>query len=235
MLNDLFTWLNTLLSGNIWIALLGSLLWGVLSILLSPCHLSSIPLIIGYITGNDSLTIKKTFKLSLAFSIGILVTIGLIGLITVSLGRLMGDIGEIGNYIVPVVFVIAGLYLLDIIKFGFGNINTENLKSTGYFKVFSLGVILGIGLGPCTFAFMAPVLALVFQLAQNNLVLSFLVLSFFALGHCGVITGAGTLSKYVQLYLNWNENSKAAAIVKNICGILVILTGIYLLITSLFV
>lgn len=235
MLNELFTWLNSLLSGNIWIALIGSFLWGVLSILLSPCHLSSIPLIIGYITGNNSLSLNKSFKISLMFSAGILVTVALIGFITAALGRIMGDIGVIGNYVVPIVFIIAGLYLMDLIKIQFGGMNTGNLKSKGYLKAISLGIILGIGLGPCTFAFMAPVLGVVFQVAQDNLAMSFIIILFFAAGHCGVIAGAGTVSKYVQLYLNWNENSKAAAIVKKICGILVILAGVYLLFTSLFV
>jgi len=235
MLNDLFTWLSSLLSGNIWIVLTGSFLWGVISILLSPCHLSSIPLIIGYITGNDNLTLKKSFALSLDFSAGILVTVALIGVVTASLGRLMGDVGEIGNYLVPIIFIIAGLYLLNIIRFQFGGVNAGNLKSKGYLKAFSLGIILGMGLGPCTFAFMAPVLGIVFQLAKENLVLSLLILMFFSLGHCSVIAGAGTLSKYVQLYLNWNENSKAISIVKIVCGVLVVLSGIYLLYLTIFV
>ncbi len=233
MLNDLFTWLNNLLAGNMWLALSGAFIWGVLSILLSPCHLSSIPLIVGYITGNYNLTVKKTFKLSLVFSAGILITVALIGLITAYLGRLMGDVGEAGNFIVPVVFIIAGLYLLDIIKLQFGGMNARNLKSTGYLRAFILGIILGIGLGPCTFAFMAPVLGLVFQIAKDNPAVSILVLLSFAVGHCAVIVLAGTLSKYVQLYLNWNENSKAVSIIKKACGILVVLSGIYLLITSL--
>jgi cytochrome c-type biogenesis protein len=228
MLNEIFTWLNNLLSGNIWIALTGSFLWGVLSILLSPCHLSSIPLIIGYVSGS-SLTLKKTFSLSLVFSAGILITVALIGVITASLGRLTGDVGEIGNFIVPVVFIIAGLYLLNVIKFQFGGIDGRNLKSTGYVKALSLGIILGIGLGPCTFAFMAPVLGIVFNLAQNNLAISLFILLAFAVGHCTVITGAGTLSKYIQLYLNWNENSNAVSIIKKVCGALIILSGIYLI------
>jgi len=205
-----------------------------LSILLSPCHLSSIPLVIGYITGNNNFTLKKSFNLSLVFSAGILVTVALIGVITASLGRLMGDIGEIGNYLVPIVFIIAGLYLLDIIKFQFGGMNTGNLKSRGYLKAFSLGIILGIGLGPCTFAFMAPVLVLVFQIAPDNLTNALLIMLFFALGHCSVIVGAGTLSKYVQLYLNWNENSKAVSVIKKVCGILVVLSGLYLLYLTIF-
>lgn len=100
MLDSLFTTLYNAMSGAIWLAVLASFAWGVLSILLSPCHLSSIPLVVGFISSQGKISIKKTFNISLIFSIGILITIALIGIITASLGRLMGDIGGVGNYLV---------------------------------------------------------------------------------------------------------------------------------------
>ncbi len=233
MLSEVFTWLNSLLSGNIWAVLTGSFLWGVLSILLSPCHLSTIPLIIGYISQNENLTVNRSFRLSIAFSVGILITVALIGLITAALGRLMGDVGSAGNYIVPAVFIAAGLYLLDVIKFQFGSFSNENLKATGGLKALTLGLAIGIGLGPCTFAFMAPVLGIVFKTAQFNVAVSLLIMLLFALGHCLVIAGAGALSRYIQIFLNWNENSKAISVIRKICGLFVVLSGIYLLITAL--
>jgi len=44
-----------------------------------------------------------------------------------------------------------------------------------------------------------------------------------------IIVLAGTFAEIVQRYLNWNEKSKGTALVKKICGILVILGGIYLI------
>lgn len=43
------------------------------------------------------------------------------------------------------------------------------------------------------------------------------------------MVGAGTLSKKVQQYLNWSEESKTILSIKTICGILVILGGVYLI------
>ena len=37
------------------LAALGCFLWGVVSVLFSPCHLASIPLIVGYVAGQDRL------------------------------------------------------------------------------------------------------------------------------------------------------------------------------------
>ena len=97
MLQDLFTWLTHALEGSALIAILASFIWGILSILLSPCHLSSIPLIVGFIDGQGRVTPKKAFGLAGFFSIGILITIAIVGLITGLAGRMLGDIGKTGK------------------------------------------------------------------------------------------------------------------------------------------
>jgi len=212
---------------NFYIALLASFGWGILSILLSPCHLSSIPLVIGFINTQGISSGKSAFSLSLLFSLGILVTIALIGVITASLGRIMGDVGVYGNYFVAGIFFIVGLYLLDVININSGNMNIRGVNSKGLVAAFTLGLLLGIGLGPCTFAFLAPVLGVVFQTAQESFWMATFLLGAFALGHCAVIVGAGTASSKVQRYLNWTEGSRVTLWIKRTCGVLVILAGIY--------
>ena len=51
-------------------------------------------------------------------------------------------------------------------------------------------------------------------------------------GHCSVIVLAGTFTSVVQRYLNWNERSKGAVILKKACGVLVIVGGLYLIYTA---
>lgn len=234
MFENIFTILTELLYENLLIAVLSAFTWGLLSILLSPCHLSSIPLIIGYLTSYDNINIKKSITLSFSFATGIIITIAMIGLITYSLGRLMGDVGVIGNYLVALVFFVVGLYLLDVIKLSFMNgINIDKSNNKGLFSALLLGLLFGIGLGPCTFAFMAPVLAIVFQLATEKPVYSFSLLLSFALGHIILIVVAGSMVNLVQKYLNWSENFKTIKIIKRICGILVILGGFYSIYISL--
>jgi cytochrome c-type biogenesis protein len=231
MLDSLFTTLYEAMMGTAWIAVLASLSWGVLSILLSPCHLSSIPLIVGFISSQGKMTVGRTFNISLVFSLGILFTIGLIGVITASLGRLMGDLGPFGNYFVAAIFFIVGLYLLDILKFDWNSSALKQTKTKGLLAALILGLLFGLALGPCTFAYMAPVLGVVFQTAQTDYFFSIVLLAAFGIGHCAVIVGAGTLTGKVQKYLNWSEGSKTILWIKRICGMLVILGGIYLIYT----
>jgi cytochrome c-type biogenesis protein len=231
MLDNLFITLYEAIMGAAWIAILASLGWGILSVILSPCHLSSIPLIVGFISSQGKMTVGRTFNISLVFSLGILITIALIGVITASLGRLMGDLGSFGNYFVAVIFFVVGLYLLDIIKIDWNNSALKQTKTKGLLAALILGLLFGLALGPCTFAYMAPVLGVVFQTAQTDYLFSILLLTAFGIGHCSVIVGAGTLTGKVQKYLNWSEGSKTILWIKRICGMLVILGGIYLIYT----
>ena len=229
MLQEIFTGLNSALLQSIWGASLAAFTWGIFSILLSPCHLASIPLLVGFITSRQVTSLRRTFLLSLTFAFGILLTIAAIGLITAAVGRLMGDVGAVGNYIVAIVFFAIGLYLLDILPLPWSGFQFSTKKSSGILTALILGLLFGIGLGPCTFAFMAPILGVVFQTARTNFATAVTLLFAFALGHCTVIVTAGVLTNRIQQYLNWSERSKVTIYVKRICGLLVILGGIYLI------
>lgn len=228
MINGIFNFLYEAMNGAVWIAVIASFAWGVLSILLSPCHLSSIPLVVGFISSQGKISLGRTFYISLVFSVGILITIAIIGIITAFLGRLMGDIGNVGNYLIAGIFFLVGLYLLDIIKINW-NTGLKQTKRKGLLAALILGLLFGLALGPCTFAYMAPVLGVVFQTAQTNYILAVIFLLAFGIGHCSVIVGAGTLTGKVQKYLDWSEGSKTILWIKRICGILVILGGVYLI------
>ncbi len=232
MFESLFTTLYEAMTGTVWLALVASFAWGILSILLSPCHLSSIPLVVGFISSQGKISVGRTFNISLIFSVGILITIALIGIITASFGRLMGDVGVYGNYFVAAIFFLVGLYLLDIIKFDWNSAGLKQTKKKGLLAALILGLIFGIALGPCTFAYMAPVLGIVFQTAQTNYLLAIIFLLAFGIGHCSVIVSAGTLTGKVQKYLNWSEGSRTIILIKKVCGILVVLGGVYLVYTT---
>lgn len=226
----IFEWLNTLIQSSYLFALGASLIWGVLSILLSPCHLASIPLIVGFIGEQGRMTTKKAFWLSTSFSVGILITIGVIGLITGLMGRMLGDVGVYGNYFVALIFFVIGLHLLEIIEIPFiGKTNQPVFRKKGILAAFILGLIFGVALGPCTFAYMAPMLGIVFTVSATQFLFAFLLLLFYGIGHCSVIIFAGTFTEVIQRYLNWNKDSRSMVIVKKICGVLVILGGIYLI------
>jgi cytochrome c-type biogenesis protein len=232
MLEYVFSALNSAVGGSAAIALSASFAWGVLSILLSPCHLSSIPLIVGFIDEQGRISTKRAFSIALAFSLGLMISIGVIGLITALAGRMMGDVGRYGNYFVAGIFFLVGLHLFDLVPMPWSGPGNINLKRKGILAAFILGFIFGVALGPCTFAYMAPILSITFQLSSSQMWYGVLLLLFYAMGHCSVIVLAGTFTEVVHRYLNWNEQSKGPLIIKRVCGTLVILGGFYLLYTA---
>lgn len=232
MIQSILQMLNSALSASMGIALLAAFAWGVASILLSPCHLASIPLIVGFINGQGSVTTRRAFWLSSLFALGILITIALLGLLTVAVGRLAGDIGPWAYDVVAVIFFAVGLHLLDVIPMPWSGPSQIALQRKGLFAALILGLIFGIALGPCTFAFMAPVLGLTFKVGAKQPVFAGLLLLSYGIGHCWIIIAAGTVSHCVQRYLDWNEHTGTLKWLRRGCGVLVILGGLWLLYTS---
>lgn len=235
MFMDFFVALSSMLSSSPMIAITGSLLWGVASILLSPCHLASIPLIVGYIDSQGKINTGRAALIATLFSVGILITIAVIGIITGLAGRMMGDIGQSGNIIVAILMVIIGLYLLGIVPLPFldSGINQPGMKRKGLLAAFLLGLFFGLALGPCTFAYMAPMLGVAFTVASTNMMYAIVLVGAYAVGHCMVIIIAGTFTEVVNHLLKWNENSKGAVFLKKGCGVLVVIAGIYMLVSAL--
>jgi cytochrome c-type biogenesis protein len=228
-MEKLFTTLTHAVEGAPVIAIIAAFVWGILSILLSPCHLASIPLIVGFIDQHGRMSTKRAFYISTLFAVGILITIAIIGAITAAAGRMMGDLGKYGNYFVALIFFAVGLVLLDVIPMPFSGPGQIGFKRKGLLAAFILGLVFGIALGPCTFAYMAPMLAVTFKAASTALLYGIVLLLAYGVGHCSVIIFAGTFTEVIQRYMNWNEKSKGAVILKKICGVLVLLGGIWLI------
>jgi len=224
----LFTALTDALQGTFALSALAAFGWGVLSILLSPCHLSSIPLIVGFLTGRKELKPRQAVLLSLLFAVGILITIAVIGFITAMLGRMMGDIGSYGNFIVAAIFFLVGLHLMDVIRIPDLGMRVRPLQvRSALFSALGLGLMFGFALGPCTFAFLAPVLGIVFQVSTSDPLSAGSLLLSFGLGHCGVLVAVGSAASRVQSYLEWSNRSNVVLWIKRASGALVVFAGVY--------
>jgi cytochrome c-type biogenesis protein len=231
-MEQLFTNLSHAVEGAPLIALGAAVVWGVLSIVLSPCHLASIPIIVGFISKQGQVTAHRAFWTSTLFAVGILITIAVIGAITAAAGRMMGDVGRYGNYFVALIFFVVGLNLLGVIPMPWSGPGQVGWKRKGLLAALILGLVFGVALGPCTFAYMAPMLGVTFKLAATNFLYGTLLLLAYGVGHCAVVVAAGTSTELVQRFLNWNEHSKGVVALKIICGVLVIFSGVWLIYTA---
>ena len=229
MLTDLLQILNNAMTSSPAAALAAAFAWGICSVVLSPCHLASIPLLIAYVNDQDVNSPRQAAGLSMLFALGILVTMALIGIVTVVAGRMTGDTGAIGGYVMSIVFILIGLHLMDVVSVPWFKTHKEKVQSKGRLGALLLGLLFGVASGPCTFAFLAPILAVVFNTASENALFGFLLLVLYGGGHCAVLILAGTSVERAKHFADWNRETKSARRVKFSIGILLILAGLYFL------
>src|SRR5512142_2883025 len=119
-METLFIRLTDAMTGAPWLALLAAAGWGVASLVLSPCHLASIPLIVGFIADRGRTAPRQALTLALLFALGILGAIAAVGGVTALAGRMLGDVGPWASYGVAAVLVLVGLHLLGVLPLTFG-------------------------------------------------------------------------------------------------------------------
>lgn len=231
-MTELLTWLSGPLQGAPALALAAAFLWGVASMVLSPCHLASVPLLVGFLNGQGRLTPGRALALSSLFAGGLLVTIGLVGLVTAAAGRMVGDVGPVVTWALVAVFLLVGLHLLDLVPLPQWEPAQVQIRRHGPLAALGLGLLFGLALGPCTFAFMAPVLGVAFRAAPTSPGYAVALLVAYGVGHCSILVGAGSAMGAVQRYLDWSERSRGAARLRALCGVALLVAGLYLAATG---
>lgn len=227
-MDRLFTALSHAVEGEPALAFAAAFAWGVASLLLSPCHLASIPLVVGFVNGQEQLSARRGISIAALFSLGLFATIAVIGGITAAAGRMLGDLGPWANYLVALVFFVVGLSLLDVFPLGWSTPGVSRFHGRGLAAALVLGLVFGVALGPCTFAYMAPMLGVTFAVAGSSLLYGVLLIASYGIGHCSIIVLAGGSTGWVRRYLRWTETSRGTTYLRYASGLLVLVGGLYL-------
>lgn len=115
MIDSILEQLSMLIKEMVWLAPLLAFVAGILTSF-TPCSLSSIPLVIGYVGGTGQKETKKAFKLSFIFAIGSAVTFTIFGVIASLAGRLMGNGASWWYLILGVLMVLMSLQTWGIFE-----------------------------------------------------------------------------------------------------------------------
>lgn len=202
MLDQLFLAINSWMTASLAVAAVGCFLWGIVSVLFSPCHLASIPLIVGYVAGQGKIIQGwEAAKYAVAFSFGLFVTIAAIGVICSLLGRMLGDVGPYWTILVGAILLWVALDMLGVAKCSISSGMLGRLKVKGLAGALLLGLAYGVLSGSCTFGFIAPILAII--TIQEKILAGVILIVLFAVGHCLPIVAAGSSTALVQ---RWLEN-----------------------------
>lgn len=224
---EFLAYFNQVISDNTILAVILSFFAGVVASF-SPCTLSSIPLLIGYVQGNGVKDDKKALRYSIIFSIGIALTFTSIGVITAIIGKAFLGAGKFWYIILALIMIVSGLQVMNIINI-FGDKKDAckiPKKREGFLEVFFLGIVSGVLASPCATPIMAAIIA--FIAASGNLPLGVIMLLMYSMGHSILIILAGTSFGFVEKIAYSEKGQKVGNILKNILGVIIILVGFYL-------
>ena len=226
MLETFFLTVNEWIAGGTAIAALGCFVWGMVSVLFSPCHLASIPLIVAYVGGQQEvLKPKEAAYYSVSFTVGLFITIALIGIICAMLGRMLGDVGNYWQILIGLVLVWVALGMFGFEKYSMSGSLLYRLNLKGFFGAFVLGLAYGILLGSCTFGFIAPILAII--TVQQKVATGVLFILLFAIGHCLPIVVAGSSTAAVKRVLENSAWQGAGNWFRKGAGVVIGILGVY--------
>lgn len=185
---------NALSHGGLTIVLLVFL--GGLMTSLSPCILSMLPIMLGYIGGLENPTKTKGFITSATFVLGLAVTFALLGIVASLLGKAFGQIGPAWIYIVGFFSILMGLQLIGIINFNLPGLQAMPEKKGGVLGSFGVGLLFGLVASPCA----TPVLAVLMTYVAGQGVLWYgaLLLFIYGLGHGIPLIIAGTFTAVLK-------------------------------------
>ncbi len=225
-MDQLFLTINLWMSGGLLLGALGCFLWGVVSVLFSPCHLASIPLIVGYVGGQEgAVEGRKATLYAVLFTIGLFITIAAIGIICSLLGRMLGDVGPYWTILIGLILIWVALGMLGVSKCSMSGGLMGRLQLKGLWGAFILGLAYGVLSGSCTFGFIAPILAII--TIQEKVFTGIVFIVLFGIGHCIPIAVAGSSTALVKRFLANSAWQRGGQLFRKLAGATIGLLGLY--------
>lgn len=221
-------WLQTLgdaISNNIWIAPLLALLAGVLTSF-TPCSLSSVPLIIGYVGGYAGNDVKKAFRYSLVFCIGMAITFAVLGTAASLLGKLVLGTGSWWYVVLGVLMVLMALQTWEIFQFIPQSALMNKNSKKGYIGAAVAGLLGGLFASPCATPVLVVLLAIVAE--KGNLLWGIILLIIYSIGHSVLLLIAGTSVGFVKKLSASGRFGKFNKVYKIIMGLVIMLLAFYM-------
>lgn len=226
MIDNLLLTITSWLNAGPAVALPGAFLWGMVSVLLSPCHMASIPLLVAYVAGQKIIpSPRHAARFAVLFAIGIFLTIMAVGLVCTAVGRMMGDVGPWWQVAVGLLLLwLAWTLFLPPKCSATGNVMTR-FQIQGAKGAFLLGLAYGILSGVCTFGFLAPILGMITMQKAGFIGIAMLIL--FGLGHCLPLVLCGMFSARTMELLHSHVGQKMVGVIRKLAAVVIAGLGFY--------
>ncbi len=224
-MTDLLDKIAPLLTEIGWLTPVLALLAGVITSF-TPCALSTIPLVVGYVGGTSQKDSKKAFKLSLIFILGMAVTNTGLAVAATLAGKIVGNTNPWWYIVLGVLMVFMALQtwgIFEIIPSSY--LISKNTKKGGI-GAFIAGLLGGIFSSPCATPVLIVLLAIVS--IQGNILWGILLFVLYSIGHGVLSVIAGTSLGFVQKLAANEKYGKFSKILTIVMGFLILAMGLYM-------
>lgn len=191
---------------------------------ISPCILSMVPLLVGYIGGYGEGKRSRGFILSSSFVVGLAITFAVLGFIAAYFGQVFGQVGAVWYYILAAVAIVMGLQLLGVLSFNLPGLKEIPVKKAGLGGSMIMGMLFGLVASPCA----TPVLAVIITYAavQAEPFYGSGLLFIYGIGHGLPLLVAGT---FTGLARNMPKINRYTRYLSYFSGFILIAIGLILL------
>lgn len=209
-----------------WLAPFMALIAGILTSI-TPCALTSVPLVIGYVGGTGQRDAKRAFWLSVVFSIGMAVTFTILGTVACLLGGLLQGTGSWWYIFLGVLMLLMALQTWEIFNLIPSSYVISKNTRRGFLGAFFAGVLGGFFSSPCATPVLVVLLAIVAK--EGSLLWGILLLLLYSLGHSFLMIIAGTSIGFVQKLSMNQKYGITSKVLKIIMGTAMMIIAFYLL------
>lgn len=224
MLDAWLQTLSALIENSAWLAPLMALLAGILTSFM-PCALSTVPLVIGYVSGAGKDT-RRAFRLSVTFAAGSALTFTALGTVASLAGKLIGTSASWWYIVLGVLMVLMALQTFEIFEFIPSTYLISKSKKRGYAGAFVAGILGGIFSSPCATPVLVVLLGMVAR--GGNVAWGVLLLLLYAVGHSALVLVAGTSVGFVKRLTASDRYGKFSVFLKYVMGSAILLLALYM-------
>ncbi len=208
-----------------WVAPVLALIAGVLTSF-TPCALSSVPLIVGYVGGSGSKNTKRAFFMSLTFAVGSAITFTILGIIATTAGSLIGTSASWWYIVLGALMMLMSLQTWGIYEIIPSSYLIAKNTKRGYIGALIAGILGGVFSSPCSTPVLIALLAVV--AGQDSMLWGVVLLLLYSVGHGILAVICGTSVGFVEKLSQSKKYARLSNLLKIIMGIFMALIGFYM-------
>ncbi len=199
---------------------------------LTPCMLSMVPIMVGYMGGYEATGRGRAIAQSTWFALGLATTLALLGLVAGTVGRVYGQVGIGLPVVVSLLAIAMGLNLLEALPLPLPSGGTWDWLNRGFppaLKSYLLGLSFGVVASPCSTPVLATLLAWI-STTGDPLLGSALLLAY-TVGYVFPLVLAGSFTATIKRLLALRQ---WATWITPTSGLLLVGFGVFSLMVRLF-